>query len=80
MVLRRPLPAHRGRTGRDAELGDVDEVLVAVRVGLLRPRVAERAVQRAVDAFDGLARNNYDLLPWLSTEGMELTWQPAADR
>ena len=55
-------------------------MLVAVRVGLLRPRVAERAVQRAVDAFDGLARNNYDLLPWLSTEGMELTWHPAADR
>jgi predicted RNA-binding protein associated with RNAse of E/G family len=68
------------RTGRGAELGDVDELLVAVRVGPLRPRVAERAVQRAVDAVESLARNNYDLLAWLSTEGMELTWQPAADR
>ena len=37
-----------------------------VRHGLLTPEVAEQAVQRAVDAVDGLARNGYDLQRWLA--------------
>ena len=49
-----------------ADLADVDELLDAVRHGLLTPEVAEQAVRRAVDAVDGLARNGYDLSRWLA--------------
>lgn len=54
---------------------DVDELLDAVRHGLLTPTVAEQAVRHAVDAVEGLARNGYDLTRWLATKGMELTWR-----
>jgi len=65
------------RTGTEAELADVDELLDAVRHGLLTPEVAERAVRRAVAAVDGLARNDYDLSRWMAGNGMELTWRGA---
>ena len=63
------------RTGVGAELTDIDELLDAVRHGLLTPEVAERAVRRAVAAVDGLARNGYDLSRWLAHHGMQLTWR-----
>jgi len=66
------------RTGARAELADVDELLDAVRHGLLTPEVAERAVRRAVAAVDGLARNGYDLSRWLAGSGMTLTWLSSA--
>jgi len=62
------------RTGSGARLSDVDELLDAVRHGLLTPEVAELAVRRAVAAVDGLARNDYDLSRWVASHGMELTW------
>jgi uncharacterized protein len=65
------------RTGSAAGLADVDELLDAVRHGLLTPEVAERAVRRAVAAVDGLARNAYDLSRWTGANGMELTWREA---
>ena len=61
--------------GRGRVLADVDELLEAVRHGLLTPEVAERAVRRAVAAVAGLARNGYDLTRWLAGEGMQLTWR-----
>jgi uncharacterized protein len=64
------------RTAAGAALTDVDELLDAVRVGLLGPEVAERAVRRAVAAVDGLAGHGYDLSRWLATHGMVLTWRP----
>ena len=63
------------RTGSGAELADVDELLDAVRQGLLTPEVAEQAVRRAVHAVDGLARNGYDLQRWLAGNGIELAWR-----
>jgi uncharacterized protein len=63
------------RTGSGAELADVDELLDAVRQGLLTPEVAEQAVRRAVRTVEGLARNGYDLQRWLSGNGIELTWR-----
>jgi predicted RNA-binding protein associated with RNAse of E/G family len=66
------------RTGAGADLTDVDELLDAVRHGLLTPEVAEHAVMRAVTAVDGLARNGYDLSRWLGRHGMELTWRRGA--
>lgn len=65
------------RTGAGAALADVDELLEALRHGLLSPEVAERAVRRTVDAVDGLARNGYDLSRWLAGKGMRLTWRGA---
>ena len=63
------------RTGARAALLDVDELLDAIRRGLLTPEVAERAVRHAVDAVDGLARNGYDLSRWVAGKGMHLTWR-----
>jgi len=63
------------RTGMSAALTDVDELLDAVRAGLLPPEVAEQAVRHAVDAIDGLARNGYDLSRWLTGKGMQLSWR-----
>lgn len=66
------------RTGIGADLTDVDELLDAVRHGLLTPEVAVQAVKRAVTAVDGLARNGYDLSRWLAHHGMQLTWRGGA--
>lgn len=63
------------RTGVDVQITDVDELMTAVRHGLLGPDDAERAVTHAVAAVDGLARHDYDLHRWLSTKGMALTWR-----
>ena len=68
------------RTGSGAQLADVDELLEAVRHGLLTPEVAEQAVTRAVDAVDGLARNGYDLHRWLAGNGIELSWRGRGSR
>jgi len=65
------------RTGSGVDLSDIDELLAAVRHGLLSPEVAERALHRAVNAVDGLSRYDYDLQRWLAAEGMELTWRGA---
>jgi predicted RNA-binding protein associated with RNAse of E/G family len=65
------------RTGRGADLTDVDELLDAVRQGMLAPGIAELAVRRAVAAVDGLARNGYDLQAWLTTIGIRLSWRSA---
>ena len=62
------------RTGVGVQLCDVDELLTAVRHGMLSPEVAEHAVQAAVGAVDGLSRHGYDLARWLSGHGMPLTW------
>lgn len=63
------------RTGTGVDLCDVDELLTAVRHGLLPPGTAEHAVHTAAAAIDGLARNGYDLDRWLAGNGMALTWQ-----
>jgi uncharacterized protein len=63
------------RTGIGVELSDVDELLTAVRHGLLTPETGEQAVQTAVSAIDGLSRHDYDLNRWLVDNGMTLTWR-----
>ena len=65
------------RTGESAELDDVDELLTAVRHGLLTPEVAEQAVQTAVAAIAGLARHDYHLERWLAEADMTLSWRGA---
>jgi uncharacterized protein len=63
------------RTHGGVRLDDVDELLDAVRHGLLTPEVGELAVQRAMHAVDGLASNEYDLDAWLAAEGVQLFWR-----
>lgn len=63
------------RTGHGAVLADVDELLDAVRQGLLPSDVAELAVRRAVAAVEGLARHGYDLHTWLAAGDMHLSWR-----
>lgn len=63
------------RTGAGVELTDVDELLTAVRHGLLTPETGERAVRCAVDAVEGLSRHDYDLDRWLGANGMPLSWR-----
>ncbi len=65
------------RSGRGVELCDVDELLTAVRHGLLSPEVGEQAVQTAATAIEGLASCGYELDHWLSGNGMALTWRGA---
>jgi predicted RNA-binding protein associated with RNAse of E/G family len=65
------------RTGEGVELDDVDELLTAVRHGLLTPEVGEQAVRSALDAVEGLSRHGYDLHRWLSGNGLDLTWRGA---
>src|SRR5690606_1358279 len=60
----------RLRTGVGVELTDVDELLTAVRHGLLAPDDAERAIRTAAKTIDGLARHHYDLHRWLAGNGM----------
>ena len=66
------------RTGVGVDLADVDELLTAVRHGLLTPETAEQAVLTAVSVIDGLAGHGYDLNRWLAGHGMALTWRDSA--
>jgi predicted RNA-binding protein associated with RNAse of E/G family len=65
------------KTGVSTELTDVDELLAAVRHGLLTAAKAERAILRAVAAVEGLSRHGHDLHRWLSGYGLDLTWRRA---
>ena len=62
------------RTRIGVELADVDELLDAVRHGLVTPETGESAIRRATHAVEGLARNGYDLSAWLTDEGMSVEW------
>ncbi|MGV0625381.1 DUF402 domain-containing protein [Mycolicibacter minnesotensis] len=62
------------RTGSGVDLTDTDELVSAVRVGMLSQEDAELAITHAFAAVDGLARNDYDLNRWLSGLGMPVTW------
>src|SRR4029078_6253477 len=63
------------RTGIGVGLAHVDELLAAVRHGLLTPETGEHAVQTAVSAIDGLSRHGYDLNRWLADNGMTRHWR-----
>ena len=63
------------RTGRGVELLDVDELLAAVRDGLVAPQTGEHAVLTAAATVDGLARHGYDLGQWLADREIALTWR-----
>jgi predicted RNA-binding protein associated with RNAse of E/G family len=65
------------RTGQDVEVADIEELLAAVREGLLSAEAGERAIRTAIATVDALARHDYDLHRWLASIGMILTWRGA---
>ncbi|WP_374112050.1 DUF402 domain-containing protein [Pseudonocardia sp. TRM90224] len=64
------------RVGSDSVVLDVDEFIAAVSLGLLEPAAAERAMQRAYRAVDGLAAHGHDLHRWLGGLDITLSWKP----
>ncbi len=65
------------RTGAEVSVTDVDELVEAVRDGLLSPATGERAIRTALRTVEALARHDYDLHRWLAGLGMTLTWRGA---
>ncbi len=63
------------RTGVAVTLDDVDELITAVRHGLLAPETGEQAIRTAVATVDALAGHDYDLHRWLAGTGIDLTWR-----
>jgi predicted RNA-binding protein associated with RNAse of E/G family len=63
------------RSGRDAELIDIDELLAAHAAGLLSAGAAQLAVERAVAAVDGIASHGYQLDAWLASLGIPISWR-----
>jgi uncharacterized protein len=64
------------RTGRAAEVIDVDEFVQAVAGGLLDVASAEAAMHRTHAAVAGIAAHGHDLDAWLAGFGIELAWAP----
>ncbi|WP_205390579.1 DUF402 domain-containing protein [Mycolicibacterium hippocampi] len=63
------------RSGVAVTLDDVDELITAVRHGLLTPETGEQAIRTAVATVDALAGHDYDLHRWLAGIGIDLTWR-----
>lgn len=63
------------RTGRDAEVIDVDEFVEAVATGLLDPGLAEHAMHRTHATVEGIAAHGHDLDAWLACHGVTLSWR-----
>ena len=63
------------RTGREAEVLDVDELITALATGRIDQPTAERALRTAFRTVDGLARHGYDLGAWLAGQQVTLRWK-----
>jgi predicted RNA-binding protein associated with RNAse of E/G family len=63
------------RTGRDAQVIDLDEYVEAVAAGVLDPAAAERALVSSYRTVDGLGAHGHDVGAWLAGQGMPLTWR-----
>jgi predicted RNA-binding protein associated with RNAse of E/G family len=62
------------RTGRDVEVLDTDELMAAVRLGVLSAQDAQLALEGTYRAVAGIAAHGYDIQRWLAAEGVHLTW------
>lgn len=63
------------RTGRGADLLDVDELLAAHVAGHLSLDQAQRAFHTAAETLAGLAGHGYDLQRWLGSHAIAVPWQ-----
>jgi uncharacterized protein len=64
------------RTGRDAQVLDVDEFVAAVGLGLLDAPTAEAAMHCTYRTLAGIAAHGHDLDAWLAGFGITLDWRP----
>lgn len=63
------------RTGQRTDIVDIDELLEAHKAGLISGQAAENAVNTAVRTVSGLAEHQHDLLAWLASNGMQISWR-----
>ncbi len=63
------------RRGREALLLDVDELLAAHAAGYLTLSEAQRAIEAAAVAVDGIASHAYDFEAWLRSRGITVCWR-----
>ena len=62
------------RTGREVEVLDTDELMAAVRLGVLSAHDAQVALEGTYRAVAGIAAHGYDIQRWLAADGVHLTW------
>jgi predicted RNA-binding protein associated with RNAse of E/G family len=62
------------RTGREVEVLDTDELMAAVRLGMLSASDAQLALEGTYRAVAGIAAHGYDIQRWLAAEGVHLAW------
>ena len=60
------------RTGRDATLLDVDELLAAHTAGYLSLSEAQRAIEIATTTIDGIAAHGHDFVAWLRSLDIDI--------
>ncbi|GLZ36754.1 DUF402 domain-containing protein [Actinokineospora sp. NBRC 105648] len=63
------------RTGRDLRVEDSDELLAALRAGLVDLSTAQRAMERAYAVVEGVSRAGYDVDSWLAVHGIAAPWE-----
>lgn len=63
------------RDGQGLDVIDTEELLEAAAAGLLTPAQATDALRTTYSTIDGLASHDYDLMSWLATRDIHLTWQ-----
>ena len=63
------------RTGRGVEVLDTDELLAAVRAGLVDAERADRALRGAFAAVAGIAAHGHDVVRWLAAVGLPTSWR-----
>ncbi|MDY3127883.1 MAG: DUF402 domain-containing protein [Corynebacterium sp.] len=61
-------------TGKPIDVVDIDELSAATSAGLISADEAERAIESALRAVEGITRYNDNPMAWLKALGMELTW------
>ncbi|QDZ43508.1 DUF402 domain-containing protein [Corynebacterium sp. sy039] len=60
--------------GNPVRIDDVDELMAAIAAGFIDAVEAEKAINNALSAVDGIARNDDDPLRWLSAIGFNVSW------
>ncbi|MGW5051851.1 DUF402 domain-containing protein [Actinokineospora sp. NPDC004072] len=64
------------RTGRSVWVEDNDELLAAVRAGVVDLAAAERALTNAQRALAGIAHASHDVDRWLASHAIVVPWHP----
>lgn len=68
------------RERRDLRVEDDDELLAALRAGLIDMGAAQRALERTHRTVDGIAHADYDVDAWLAGQGITAEWRTWHDQ